>query len=154
MAVKFDYVQVLQNSLLAASASSGGSYQSPWINSASSQEVFRAYVNPGHQNSADWMEYAFRVQAVVANSSGKWEMQPRGSTVWTALTTFFVLAVGVSQNVRTGTFSSSALALPLAIRFLVSTTVTNSRYYFTNYMSVPSSSQAMSAIRVVGDIAT
>lgn len=152
MPTKFDYTQVLQNAALRASGSSVGAVEGEGLIAPSSVEYFRDYINPGHQNNADWLQYVLKVdintQHGSLGSSFKWEMQPRGSTVWTALSTYQLGSSWPDRNMVSGTFSSSALALPIIVR-MVTRSASTIGYSFRNFQG-----DGYCAVRVVGDITT
>lgn len=151
MTVKFDYTQVLQNSALFGAGSSLGVYEA-FVSTApfSSEEVFRGYINPGHQNNADWLQYNFNHKVNHSGSSFQWEMQPRGSTVWTVLSSYQLGSTHADGHAVWGLYDTSAIALPVVIRLKVSSTKSD----ISNTFTFRNSGIGMSAIRVVGDIAT
>lgn len=146
MAIKFDFSQVLQNSYLMTGASSSGSWTSQDYSQPSSQEVFRSYINPGHQNNADWIEYYLFCIPSRPGSSVVWQIKPRGSTVWTAL------ASGAASSVASkfsGVYDTSQISLPADVRLLLNCThASDVNITMTNYTN------SRSAVRVVGDIST
>jgi len=144
MAVKFDYTATLRNAFLLNISSSAGVYTSDkTTTSGIFYEKFRALFNPGHQNNSSAFEYHLSFMNFAA-SSYKWEFQQRGSTAWVKFSTGIGMH-GLTAK-KTGTWSSSALALPIQFKLSMKGT--------SNYILISNYSTYLCAVRSWGPIAT
>ena len=145
MAIKFDYTEHLKNAYLK-SAGSSAVFQSQAYTAGTSRRPFYAYVNPGHLNTASELEFSAKVGNPNVNTSGRWEMMPRGKAVWTV----FSSAAGsptVASVYFNSFYNTSAIALPLLVRYVFKSTSASNYAMFGN-------STYICAIRVIGNIAT
>ena len=149
MAIYFDYTAQLRNAYLLSVSSSNGIYKSSRSTGAGVFfEKFRAVFNPGHQNNSSAFEYYLYPNWMGANSSFKWEFRERGSTVWVKFSTGLGIAALSSQSFKTGTYETSAIALPMTIKLMAKTSLSTGRVWVSN------GSTYMCAIRAIGPIST
>jgi len=147
MAVMFDYTAQLRNGYLLISASSSGTYRSENTTAAGTFfEAFRCLYNPGHQNSCTAFEYFLRPYVAVMASSYKWDFKMRGSTVWNTFTTGYMTAA--SYAINTGTYDTSAVALPVEFRLMSKTS------FAGGYMQISNETSNMCVVRSWGLVAT
>ena len=164
MAVIFDYTAQLRNAYLLSSASSEGLYISKSITSPGTfVELFRCLYNPGHQNNSSVFEYyllpTFRyintTQAIFYETNVKWEFKSRDSTAWNKFSTGTIsqtTSVDIYHSRRgTGSYDSSAVALPMSIKMSAKISTTNLGYV-NSYISNQTSN--MCAIRAWGPVST
>ena len=119
MGAIFEYQKQLRNSFLQQVSSSSGIFNSEQVRPVSTfLSHYRVLYNPGHQNSATAFEY-FLSFYVNAASSGKWEIKPYGSTVWTKFSTGAYTAA--SSNIEKGIYDTSAVALPAEFKLSTKT---------------------------------
>lgn len=147
MSVKFDYTAQLRNSYLLTISSSAGFYASKGTTAVGEFfEMFRALFNPGHQNNSSAFEYSLQAYFQDSGSSFKWEFRPNGSAVWTKFSTGFAALDTTSR--RTGTYETSAVALPMTIKLSGKTSTIGGAAKISNWTTW------MCVIRAWGPVAT
>jgi len=119
MSVLFDYYDKVQN---AYNLVTGGAYSSRAITNPNNDVFYQALFNPGHEGTAEWLDYYFYWQwysdSISASITWTWQYKPKGGA-WTDLVSG-QSSMGGSHNVNataTGIIVAS-ISMPVELRLI------------------------------------